>query len=42
MNEGKSRLRFSRTLVALGLVGACTVVDKADYTFDDSPDGSGG
>jgi hypothetical protein len=42
MRKRKISLRFSRTLAALGLVGACTVVDKADYTFDDSPDDSGG
>jgi uncharacterized membrane protein len=28
--------------VALGLVGACTVVDKGDYTFTDNPDATGG
>ena len=32
----------SRSLTALGLVGACTVVDKGDYTFTDVPGDSGG
>ncbi|HEX6271790.1 MAG TPA: hypothetical protein VFZ53_02065 [Polyangiaceae bacterium] len=34
--------RLSRTLTALGLVGACTVVDKGDYTFTDEPEEAGG
>jgi hypothetical protein len=42
MSKQKISLRFYRTLAALGLVGACTVVDKADYTFHDSPGGKGG
>ncbi len=28
--------------VGLGLAGACTVVDKGDYTFSDNPDATGG
>jgi uncharacterized membrane protein len=33
---------FTRVAVGLGLVGACTVVDKGDYTFTDNPDATGG
>jgi hypothetical protein len=34
---------WARVFTALGLVGACTVVDKGDYTFTDDPDdGEGG
>jgi hypothetical protein len=41
------RIRISRSwtaaLTGLGLAGACTVVDKGDYTFTDDPDdGEGG
>jgi uncharacterized membrane protein len=32
---------LARVLTGLGLVGACTVVDKGDYTFDDTPGGAG-
>jgi uncharacterized membrane protein len=33
---------LTRVAVGLGLVGACTVVDKGDYTFTDNPDATGG
>lgn len=33
---------LTRVCVGLGLVGACTVVDKGDYTFTDNPDATGG
>jgi uncharacterized membrane protein len=33
---------WGRVLTGLALVGACTVVDKGDYTFTDVPDDSGG
>ena len=39
----RKAVTWTRTLTALGLVGACTVVDKGDYTFTDHPDeGEGG
>ena len=37
--SGKS---LTRLLTGVGLVGACTVVDKGDYTFTDDPDTTGG
>ena len=37
-----SRNTLTRVAVGLGLVGACTVVDKGDYTFTDNPDATGG
>jgi hypothetical protein len=33
---------LTRVAVSLGLVGACTVVDKGEYTFTDNPDATGG
>ena len=33
---------WGRVLTGLALVGACTVVDKGDYTFTDNPDDAGG
>jgi hypothetical protein len=46
MTERARILRFdtrvTRVLTALGLIGACTVVDKGDYTFTDDPEEAGG
>ena len=43
LRMSRRTVMWARTLTALGLVGACTVVDKGDYTFTDNPDeGEGG
>jgi uncharacterized membrane protein len=37
----QSKNLLTHVLVGLGLVGGCTVADKADYTFIDDPGGGG-
>jgi hypothetical protein len=36
------RNNLVRLLAGVGVYGACTVVDKGDYTFTDEPAASGG
>jgi len=37
-----SKTAWTRVVLGMGLAGACTVVDKGDYTFTDNPEDSGG
>lgn len=40
--SSRSKRTITRLSTVVALVGACTVVDKGDYTFTDDPDATGG